>query len=773
MPQNLKKALDEVLKDFERESARLLRLQKKQYNVAVIGCGDVGEQTIALLKDHSKTGRLVVSNWSGDEKKGCDEKSRFFSLDETAEDLPYDKMSEWLVDDDPNKDIDVVIFAAGPWIEDRKGGLSRNAPPVENFAEAVAESGYNGLTIMVNNPVAGLCQQFAVKSGCDPYSVIGFNPDPNRVVRELVKYLKEDHVKNLRKSGNDDKEILNFYENLQESDIKGFRLCGAHAPKVEKPNGAEISCRKGIWKEVRIKGKHISELGDLKVDFAEIANLVPYWIKKAHDEEDALREKLGKKGGHYHARTMVNHFLAMIDGEVEGMGPIVFDPERGIWAARPANCIYHRVQPMSDDKAGITDKVKERFEEICKYYIIGASGEYKDHGEYDRNGEKIDRRGCIEWLKDHGFIDENQERDYLEFAKDVEPPKDEEREEFDYRAENFIDKKREEFESALRESDLSDELRVEARRSFKELEDEFRKEAGLKFPVNVGCVYAVGKSEKGNVYKIALSSSSPGERLVFESDEPITEVHGDDSRLYLVSKKSQDPSHDMEYSCSIRIIDLSGENPRKIDLPIDFSALSVCKDNIYLAYFDNEEYEGRIAKIPKDFAPEDVAEALTESIPLGKRINDIDVYENDGKTELRVSCSGKIKRINADEWKEEKDDAEAKPYTDSRRLCSTYHDAGCTVQVTAENDRIIVRRKGDEGDFKELSSMSVNPNWNIFSLECTKDYLAVFANDETNGGKRTIVHAYKLDPDLTDTKQEFVLDNVNLNTNYHFKEALE
>ena len=630
-------ALDGLLEGFRRESSRLLRLRDKKYNVAVIGCGDVGENTIALLKDHPKKGRLVISN--RDPKK-----SSWLATDEKAEALPYENIADWLVDENPNKDIDVVIFAAGPWIKDRAEGLKHNVGPIEYFAEATVDSGFNGLSIIVNNPVAALCHHYAVKTGCDPYSVIGFNSDPNRWLRELARYLngnnrREGHINNLRKEGMEDE--IKFYERLLEDYIEGLRLSGAHAPEVEMPDGKVISCRIPIWKEARIRGKGL--ISDL-FDFGEFRGEAPGWISKEHDKEDALRVKYGKKAGPFHARTMVNHFISMIDGEVEGMGPIVFDAERGVWAARPANCIYHRVQPMSDEEAGIVGEIREQFEDVCKYYI----------GSKDEKGERYEE-SCIGWLVKNGFMNDKEER-YLKYARGVAPPGDKEKV-FGQKALRFITEEEKRLDDFLENPGLTNEEKAEYRSRFEEAKKEFLEKAGL---FDLGNLITINTNEKNKLLVQVVSknriSNSEGECCSGVSTDIIDNLYDiedvDGNSVYCRSGRDSKNNPDSKVHL-VNLKDMGVRSFGPIAAPIKGAraregVIYVCVD---LSKYSNEGNIDKIVRLNRqeEYDMSDFADAIKKANKLPTQITTFDVSDIGGVI-FASSSDGIIYRL--DEYKD-------------------------------------------------------------------------------------------------------------------------
>ncbi|MDH3382312.1 MAG: hypothetical protein OEL54_06370, partial [Flavobacteriaceae bacterium] len=473
MVQDPKKSLDQILEGFKRESARLLRLKDRKYNVAVIGCGDVGQEIIKQLACDAKVDKLVISNRI--ESKESKEKTRWVADVTNTIDMPYEEMGNWLGGFE-DVDLDVVIMTAGPFEDNRAEGLVGNGKVMNEFANAAKKAGYDGLTMIVSNPVAALCYQYAVTTGNDPYSIVGFNPDPNRVTKRLFAYLKDNHVDDLRTMGVDEEELRKeqeFVKGLQEEDIQGFRLVGAHAAVSEstKPDGEKVPCRLGIWKKATVKGRKISELRT----FREISKLVPEWIIEEHGKENVkTREGEYKhKGGPRHAFVMKEYFFPMIDGEVEGKGPIVFDAKRGIWAARPANFMFHRAQPLSDEDAGIDGDVREGYDDICNYYI---------------------RKDCIDKLVENGFVDRNEAARYVERARsDVKfkPPKGGEKR-FGQRALRFVKERRRELDRVLESSGLSDEEKVEAGRRFEETEKEFLRKAGL---FDLGSLYAISDDQ--------------------------------------------------------------------------------------------------------------------------------------------------------------------------------------------------------------------------------------------------------------------------------------
>jgi hypothetical protein len=774
MVQDSKKSLDQILEGFKRESARLLRVRDKRYNVAVIGCGEVGEKIIELLKVNNRVDKLVVSNKSED-------KASWEAIDGVTKALPYDAMSSWLKDEN----IDVVIMTAGTWKLDRYEGLPLNAPPIENFAEAAKEAEYSGLTIIVNNPVAGLCQQFAVKTGFDPYSIIGFNPDPDRGVRKLVEYLRGDHVKSLLKREEEDE--AEFYKRVEDRDIEGFRLCGAHAPVVKKPDGQEVACRIPIWKEARIRSKGlVSEL----FDFEQFRNDVPEWITKSWHEEHKfyleLEEKLKnhpelakaleelklqvKKGGHYHALSMIGHFLPFIDGEVEGMAPIVFDAERGIWDARPANCIYHRVQPMSDEDAGIVDEVKKQFDDVCKYYI----------------------GSCIDWLKENGFITEDEEEGYLKFARSVRPPEDKERI-FGQRALRFVLEKAKVLNEILESSGLSGEEKADYKANFEKAKKVFFKKAGL---FDLGYLYVAGSIEESKVYRVSLSSLAFEENVLLDVGEDITAVHGNESGLCLITGKNYE-SKTRVHSCNLRFLDFEGNELKaggSVPLSVDLKTLAVSGNFVYLGYF--EKNKGKVARLRRG------SSEIRNPIPLDSVVKSIYVHEEDGRKKIFASCSGKVVKIDDYIWEKEKEftaktmgglgdisikdnlifasdnehvyvwnsDNPQNPEkfeADEGNYCVTHIPNGSLLLVTLKDQKLELRIRNEKGIFEESGfSLPIKEGCNVSGMICTGEDIAVLSYD-TNEGKNK-VHFYRLDKAIEDTNQEFILGNSEVSS-YLFK----
>jgi WD40 repeat protein len=468
MVQNPKITLDEMLEGFKKESARLLRLKKKEYNVAVIGCGDVGQEIIKQLVCDDRVANLVISN------KHSKKEAKWVADVTNTIDMPYEKMGSWLggfEKDGKDIDLDVVIMTAGPFEMNRAKGLIENAKAMDEFATAAKDAKYKGLTKIVSNPVAALCFQYAVTTGNDPYSIIGFNPDPNRATKRLFAYLKENHVEELRSNDASEEELRKeqeFVDSLQdERDIQGFRLVGAHTSYSEsEKDGEKVPCRLGIWKEATVKGRKISELGT----FREISRLVPEWIIEEHGKEHVKTEKGEHKGSPRHAIVMKEHFFPMIDGEVEGMGPIVFDAKRGIWAARPANFMFHRVQPLSDKDAGIVGEVREGYDDVCNYYI---------------------RKDCIDELVANGLVNKDEAARYVEFARSVRPPEDKEKR-FGQRALRFIREREKDIDEILESSGLSDGEKAEYRKRFEEEKKAFLGKAGL---FDLGSLYAISDDQ--------------------------------------------------------------------------------------------------------------------------------------------------------------------------------------------------------------------------------------------------------------------------------------
>ncbi len=212
---NLQDTIEDVLKEDLREKGRQANKQV-EYNIAVLGMGSVGRNTVFALNDifppkHSfwieniymaSEQENLPTQWgrSVDTARGQDVHQA------NLRPKKYSHMEEFM------EDVDISVITAASeeyrnyrsWTDKNEIGFNRNimtvlnAPKIKDIAERFPED-YDGSVLVVTNEVGAMSSVFSQTSNVDPRRVVGLSQtDQNRLVSLIRKKYRE--LQNERKN---------------------------------------------------------------------------------------------------------------------------------------------------------------------------------------------------------------------------------------------------------------------------------------------------------------------------------------------------------------------------------------------------------------------------------------------------------------------------------------------------------------------------------------------------------------------------------------------
>lgn len=319
---------NEFLNKLVRKLKKTEKLEERHYNAAVIGTGDagsVGSSIVHKLNEDNKIENIFVTDKINEKAEWNRTNSNKIKV------VDSEDISSWIKDNE----IDLTIISAGKDTLDRNDALLVNAKNIRNIAENF--QGYQGSTILLTNPVDTITQVFAAYSGCNPYSISGFNHMDELRCRmvlapKLNEFLKRDPTLSEKLNTN------SYKTKIKHEELK-LSVIGAHNENQMIP----------YLEKTLVRGTSLKKLGCYDYNFYEELKSA---VSKYGDDQLDILDGLGRGGAYQLVFYSIGEIMNAIRDEETEVSMSIWRPELGLYTGWPTRFRDLKIKSSGIDLSG-------------------------------------------------------------------------------------------------------------------------------------------------------------------------------------------------------------------------------------------------------------------------------------------------------------------------------------------------------------------------------------------------------------------------------------